>query len=454
MAQVPEQNDWILAPAAGGDAEQLVQSAAEGYLFSRIDGTTPWRLLREIGGIPPEDVDTCLRRWLDEGALEVVGGKAGSSAGSGGPKSETEAPPVDAAEAPAAAAAAIVIDESALDEGLDIDLDVQRRILTYEASLGRPYHELLGVEPGSEPKTVKRAYFKLSKEFHPDRYFRREIGSYAERLDRIFKKVLEAHEILSDPELCQVENHTPSAPVEEAAPVDAASVPEPPAADAQTGAQPGTEKAKPAKPRPLTKLERLKQRMPFKINHAAIHARRQQADEIFRAAQSSQQAGRLQEAEASIRIAISFDPARAEFKEALGSLKIAAAGARAPNLLAKPSERMSDTELFEALRLIEDVLPYRPHDPELNERAGRICLRLEKYDEARDYLETLLIRQPESAVAYTMLGKIHKALGDLDEAVKAFETALKFDEDDLDARRALAAVRIGARDAARGGRTS
>ncbi|MCR9098169.1 MAG: tetratricopeptide repeat protein [bacterium] len=446
MAQVPEQKDWILAPAAGGDAEQLVKSAAEGYLFSRIDGTTPWRLLREIGGIPPEDVDACLRRWLDEGALEVVGGKAGSSAGAGGPKSETAAPTVDAAEA----VTAIVIDESALDEGLDIDLDVQRRILTYEASLGRPYHELLGVEPGSEPKAVKRAYFKLSKEFHPDRYFRREIGSYAERLDRIFKKVLEAHEILSDPELCQVENHTPSAPVEEAAPVDAASVPESPSADAQ----PGTEEAKPAKPRPLTKLERLKQRMPFKINHAAIQARRQQADEIFRAAQGSQQAGRLQEAEASIRIAISFDPARAEFKEALGSLKIAAAGARAANLLAKPSERMSDTELFEALRLIEDVLPYRPHDPELNERAGRICLRLEKYDEARDYLETLLIRQPESAVAYTMLGKIHKALGDLDEAVKAFETALKFDEDDLDARRALAAVRIGARDAARGGRTS
>ena len=40
------------------------------------------------------------------------------------------------------------------------------------------------------------------------------------------------------------------------------------------------------------------------------------------------------------------------------------------------------------------------------------------------------------------------------KAVKAFETALKFDEDDLEARRALAAVRIGARDAARGGETS
>ena len=444
MAQVPEQNDWVLALAPGCDAEQLVRSAAEGYLFSRIDGVTPWRLLREIGGIPPEQVDACLERWLDDGALDVVSGRAVSS----GPSSEAQAPPVDAAAAPSDAP--VEIDEGALDDRLDIDLDVQRRILEYEASLGRPYHALLGVQPGASPKDVKKAYFKLSKEFHPDRYFRKEIGSYGERLDRIFKKVLEAHEILSDPELCQVENQPAAAPIEEAPPVDAATVPE----SSPTESAPGGERTKPAKPRPLTKLERLKQRMPFKINHAALHARRQQADEIFRAAQASQQAGRLQEAEASIRIAITFDPARAEFKEALGSLKIAAAGARAANLLAKPSERMSDSELFEALRLIEDVLPYRPHDPELNERAGRICLRLEKYDDAREYIETLLIRQPESAPAYTMLGRIHKALGDLDAAVRAFETALKFDEDDLEARRSLAAVRIGARDAARGGETS
>jgi len=448
LAQVPEQNDWVLALAPGCDAEQLVRSAAEGYLFSRIDGLTPWRLLREIGGIPAEQVDACLERWLDDGALDVVGGRATTSGASSGAKAEADAPSVDAAEAPSNAS--VAIDEGALDDRLDIGLDVQRRILEYEASLGRPYHELLGVQPGASPKDVKKAYFKLSKEFHPDRYFRKEIGRYGERLGRIFKKVLEAHEILSDPELCQVENQPAAEPVEAAPPVDAATVPE----SSPTKSEESAERTKPAKPRPLTKLERLKQRMPFKINHAALNARRQQADEIFRAAQASQQAGRLQEAEASIRIAITFDPARAEFKEALGSLKIAAAGARAANLLAKPSERMSDSELFEALRLIEDVLPYRPHDPELNERAGRICLRLEKYDDAREYIETLLIRQPESAPAHTMLGRIHKALGDLDAAVRAFETALKFDEDDLEARRSLAAVRIGARDAARGGSTS
>jgi tetratricopeptide (TPR) repeat protein len=192
--------------------------------------------------------------------------------------------------------------------------------------------------------------------------------------------------------------------------------------------------------------------MPFKINHAAIAARRIKAQEIFRAAQLSQTAGRLKEAEASIRIAISFDPARSEFKEALGSIRIQAAGARATKLLAGPSERMSDGDLREALTLLEDVLIYRPHDPQLNDRAARVCMKLGKLDLALEYAQTLLERSPDVAEYNTLLGRIQRERGDKESAVRAFEAALKIDEEDLEARRALASMRIGARDAVRGGK--
>jgi tetratricopeptide (TPR) repeat protein len=391
---------FVLAPER--DATLLDLSAAEGYLLSRIDGSTPWRLLRQIGGIPPDQVDSCLTEWLEDGLLEVVSGRP----------AKTATACVESPESPVP----VDIDESVLSPLLEIDVDVQRRILEFEASLARPYHELLGVQRGAAPKTVKRAYFALSKEFHPDRYFRKEIGGYGERLERIFKKVLEAHEILSDPELCQVANQGPAEVVAEPV-VEAAQVPPPTAASSD----------QPAKPRELTKLERLRQRMPFKINHAAIAERRARADEIFRAAQASQQAGRM--------------------------LRIQAAGARASRLLASPSERMSDSELREALQLLEDVLPYRPHDPELNERAARVSFQLGRHRDACDYAKTLLERSPEYAPAHTLLGKIYKEQGDLELAVGAFERALKYDEDDLEARRALSSVRIGARDAARGGQS-
>jgi tetratricopeptide (TPR) repeat protein len=435
----------IFALASGCDATQLNLTATEGYLLSRFDGSTPWRVLREMAGIPAADADSCLDRWIDEGLLEAIRNSSDSNSSSSASSSSAqtdsdgeESAPVDAAEAPSETPPAPQIDESKFDEGLDLDLSVQRRILEFEASLDQPYHRLLDVEKGSsDPKVIKRAYFKLSKEFHPDRYFRRNIGPYALPLERIFKKVLEAHEMLSDPDLCQVENQssTPSA-VETVVALPATEASPEPSAE---------------KPKPLTKLERLRQRMPFKIDQAAIEARRAKAQEIFRAAEASQKAGRLQEAEANIRIAISFDPACSEFKEALGGLRIQAAGARATKLLATPSERMSEGELRDAWKLLEDVLLYRPHDPELNERAARVCLQLGKLDVAEEYAQTYMEGSPEVAGSHTLLGRIHRERGDRDAAVRAFERALKLDEEDLDARRALASVRLGARNEAQGG---
>jgi tetratricopeptide (TPR) repeat protein len=472
--------EQIFALAPDCDATQLNLTAAQGYLLSRIDGATPWRLVREIGGLPADEADACLERWVEDGLLAVVGSTSGAGreagADDGGSKPGARAKPTgstkraadsttdstqraadsttdstqraagatsagaDAAEAPPGAGSTIRIDESLIDEGLDIDIDVQRRILEFEACLGWPYHQLLGVPKGAEPKVVKRAYFKLSKEFHPDRYFRKQIGHHGERLERIFKKVLEAHEMLSDPELRDVENQTQTTPesVPEAAASAAAS-----AASEASGAAAG--------PRPLTKLERLRQRMPFKIDHAALAARREKARQIFQAAAISQKAGRLSEAEASIRIAISFDPGCAEFKEALGAIRIEAAGARATKLLAAPSERMSDGELRDALKLLEDVLMYRPHDPQLNERAAQVSMQLGHVEAAQGYVETLIERTPEVARYHTLLGRILRERGETNDAVAAYETALKLDEDDAEARRSLASIRLGARKGARGG---
>ena len=50
----------------------------------------------------------------------------------------------------------------------------------------------------ADVKAVKRAYFKLSKEFHPDRYFGRELGDYRDKLTKIFQAIKAAFELLSD----------------------------------------------------------------------------------------------------------------------------------------------------------------------------------------------------------------------------------------------------------------
>lgn len=481
MAQSANEKDragQVLVLASGHDPTRLRLSGAEGYLLSRIDGRTPWRLLREIGGIPPNEVDACLDRWLRDGLLEVVRPKSKALVPGDETSGRADAARsgMDAASVPQVAVVAPSIDTKLFDTSLDIGVEVQRRILEFESMLSRPYHELLGVPVGADAKTVKRAYFKLSKEFHPDRYFRRQIGPYGVRLERIFKKVLEAHEILSDPDLCQVENQPetlvaeavdpattspgglrPEAAVASPSPSGLESSPPsaaPASVSAATSRPASASDPRPEKPapQPVSKLERLRQRMPFKIDHAGLAARRAQAREIFRSAQASIEAGRLTEAETNIRIAITFDPSRAEFKEALGALRIRAAGDRATKLLATPSDKMSANELRDALQLIEDVLPYRPHDPELNLRAALVCLQLEKFDEAVEYVQTLLETAPDHAGHHSLLGRIEQTRGDLRAARSAFEKALELDRNDLEARRFVTSMRIAAFDAARGGR--
>ena len=61
--------DDILRLAPDCDHTTLRFSPAEGFLLSRVDGYTPWRLLREIGGLPAEEVDLCLESWLARGIL-------------------------------------------------------------------------------------------------------------------------------------------------------------------------------------------------------------------------------------------------------------------------------------------------------------------------------------------------------------------------------------------------
>jgi molecular chaperone DnaJ len=59
----------------------------------------------------------------------------------------------------------------------------------------RTYYEVLGVSPGADQKTLKRAYRRLARKYHPDQ--NQGDPAAAER----FKKIAEAYQVLSQPEL-------------------------------------------------------------------------------------------------------------------------------------------------------------------------------------------------------------------------------------------------------------
>lgn len=88
--------------------------------------------------------------------------------------------------------------QDALAEPVDLPLDRKREILAREALLGRDHWTVLGLKPGATAEAVRAAYFEASKVFHPDRYYGKNLGSYRARLDHIFQRLSEAHQVLSE----------------------------------------------------------------------------------------------------------------------------------------------------------------------------------------------------------------------------------------------------------------
>lgn len=75
----------------------------------------------------------------------------------------------------------------------------QKAILDLYARLERiDHYALLGVAATDDVKTIKRAYHTKAKEHHPDRYFRKDVGSLRPKIDAIFAALAKAEAVLAD----------------------------------------------------------------------------------------------------------------------------------------------------------------------------------------------------------------------------------------------------------------
>ncbi len=89
-------------------------------------------------------------------------------------------------------------ERAALDEDVDVAAADRQRILAMHRRVqSGDVAQILGLPDLADKKAAKRAYFALSKEFHPDRYYGKRLGSYAARLSRIFQAVAAAYASLS-----------------------------------------------------------------------------------------------------------------------------------------------------------------------------------------------------------------------------------------------------------------
>jgi hypothetical protein len=173
----------------------LKLGADDGFVLSRVDGKLT---VAQICLLVPFDAEATvgiLARLLRVGAVDIPGAVLPPEA----PPPPVAPPPVAAAPPAVAAPKPVTTVPAPLVAGLDISVDQAQRIDEFFAALGsRDAFELLEIVRTSDKKEIKRAYFKLSKELHPDRFFGKNLGPYRERLSRIFQSIKAAYELLSD----------------------------------------------------------------------------------------------------------------------------------------------------------------------------------------------------------------------------------------------------------------
>jgi curved DNA-binding protein CbpA len=404
--------DSVMRIAAGCDPSSLTLSPAEGFLLSRIDGRTPRGVLRQIGALAPVEIDRCIERWLKEGVLELVRpGRAAPAAAK-----PAAAPPPPPPAAPPAFAPAAAAGLPAVDPSLELPVETQHELLAFAARLAGPYHEILGVSRDADAALIKKAYFGLSKKLHPDRYFRRRIGLFAPLVERCFKKLLEAYELLSDPQT--------RAEVQAALPAAAPVIP----GDADS-----------ARLSSLDARRRLRERVGLLAGaKRAGEDRRRKAKSFFEAGMASFAAERWLEAAGSVRLAIAFDPDNEAYRERFSEVQRRAHEERARVLMKQAEGALELRDFAQAANLFEEAVHYRPADPELSIRAAKIAWQaLGELRRAKDLAAHAVELAPENGGYRRVLGMVYKDAGLTANAKRELEAALRIDPHDGEAKAAL-----------------
>ncbi len=198
--------DAVPKPRPGLNLAELAISAQEGMVLSRVDGTATVRELCLICGLGERETLSILTGLKERDLIllpedRAVPDRRTNTARIRQRRERAQRDPDRASLEEMRAWATFPFDERALRARTDLSEVRRKRILYHYQRLDeQTYYEMLSVPEDADNQVIRRAYYRATKRFHPDRYFRRDIGPFRGYLATIFKKLGKAYDVLSAPE--------------------------------------------------------------------------------------------------------------------------------------------------------------------------------------------------------------------------------------------------------------
>jgi tetratricopeptide (TPR) repeat protein len=306
---------------------------------------------------------------------------------------------------------------SVADLSEDVDLDVERRkdVLFAEASLaGWSHWQALGLPWNASVAEAKAAYLERVKVFHPDRYPGKRLGSYRARLEKVFRRLTEARDVLAD-EAKRAAYVRASAPADEFARMEA---------------------------RKLEDEKRTAERRARLMKQSPLFARAARVQDLVARGKAAYAKGDFAAAANDLLLAAGTDPRNPEIASLAAEAKRKASAVRANGLYEKGLEAEAMGSWPAALALHREALEADPAHVRAAAHATRASIALGDLAAARALADAALRAAPRTGAAHEALGLVLEAEGNKKEARRELEKALELDPHLESARERLKKLRL------------
>jgi hypothetical protein len=185
----------------GADLSSHRLTPVEGFVLSRVDGSLSYEEICLVSGLGQEPTLAILRRLRRDrlilGPNDTIPPPAPHPAPTPVTGVPIIAPPADRRSLLERLDDNTAVAPAELAVAPDLPAELKARIIRLHRRLKKlSPHEMLGLGKDAERAEVRRAYYKASKELHPDRYFGKDLGPFREMLGDIFARLTESFQAL------------------------------------------------------------------------------------------------------------------------------------------------------------------------------------------------------------------------------------------------------------------
>ncbi|UCD84201.1 MAG: DnaJ domain-containing protein [Deltaproteobacteria bacterium] len=383
------------------DLRKLSIDPKEGFLLSRVDGNTSVEQLLMVSGMDREETMQSLSKLLKQGIIffaEKLKEKTERKE-QGAPYSQVKGKKAEKEE------------DWVVDEGVEISEKDKEKIHSTYKSLGNlNYYKILGIEKGADQRKIKSAYFSLSREFHPDRYFRKSIGRYKSMLENIFKKVSEAYEILYDPHSREEYDKSIISDISEEKIIEARKQSE----------------------KPIRKGHHLDKAL------QPIIERMGKAKGFYKTGKKDVLDKNYKSASVNFKLAVAYDPYNEQYKESLAEAQEIVKKQESEKLIRRAAFEEEVGRFADALKLLEQVVQITSDNPEPYHKMAQLLLNHNRdLRQAKNYCLRAIDMDSDNTEYYLTLGSIYEAAGLFRNAAREFQKVLNLDKGNSEAQEGL-----------------